>query len=110
MKVMVLPNNLIDEPTGEARLNKSISRWKAVLFICAGCGVFFGVIGLVLSGLTLVGLSDYLRGIGHLGTWMVAAFFPLLMLAAHALDKVNAARKILRLNKCRKQGLKVEDC
>lgn len=109
MRVIVLPNNLFRENVDEEKLNKTITRWKTVLFISAVSGVFSGVIGLVLSGLTLLGLSDYLRGVGHLGNWMVAAFFPLMILAAHALDKMQAAKKVLRLDKCRKQGLKDED-
>lgn len=109
MNEMVLPNNLLREPVDEERLNRTVTRWKTLLFITAVCGVFSGVIGLVLSGLTLLGLSDYLRGVGHFGNWMITAFFPLLILAAHALDKVQAAKKVLRLEKCRKQGLKDEE-
>jgi hypothetical protein len=109
VKVIILPNNLFSEPIDEEGLNKSVARWKAVLFISAACGVFSGVIGLVLSGLTLLGLSDYLSGVGHLGNWMVGAFFPLLILAAHALDKVQDAKKVLRLTSCRKQGFKDDD-
>jgi hypothetical protein len=107
MRVIILPNNLFSEPMDEAALNKSVTRWKAVLFISAACGSFSGMVGLVLSGLTMLGLSDYLLGVGHLGNWMVGAFFPLLIVAAHALDKVQDAKKALRLASCRKQGLSI---
>lgn len=67
-------------------------------------------IGARFQLLECLGLSDQLGRIGHLGTWLIVAFFGLLMLTAHAMDKGGTAEKALRLHRCRKQGLFDEDC
>lgn len=112
MKVIVLPNNLFygknDHELDD--LCRSEKHWMTVLFASGIFGVGSGVLGLILSGLTWFGLSDYARGVGHLGTWLIALFLPLMILSAHALDRVGQARKAIRVHYLKKHGLNDEEC
>lgn len=81
----------------------------AVLFVSGILGVGCGVFGLAMSVMPYIGLSDYLAGIGHIANWFIAFFIPLMLLAAHALDKAGQARKAIRTAHARKHGLMDED-
>ncbi len=110
MKEMALSTNSFfaeqDKVTG---LDNLRSRWIAVLLVSAVLGVAAGLAGLLFSSVTWF-FNDATKGVAELGTILVVAFFPLLMLAAHSLDKIREAEKALRLDYCRRHGLKDEDC
>jgi hypothetical protein len=107
VKVIVLPNNLYYRKNDLELddLCRSERRWVTVLLLSGVLGAGSGLLGLILSGLTWFGFSDAAPGFGHLGTWLVAIFFPLIFLSAHALDKIGEARKAIRIAQCRKQEL-----
>lgn len=103
-----MPNNLFHgQPANEERLARSEKRWGAALFVSAVTGISAGLLGLTLGALSLIGISDIEPHMGHLGTWLVGAFIPLMLFAAHALDKAQEAKKAARLEYCKKHGLKL---
>jgi len=112
VKVIVLPNDLFYEKNNDDldHLCTLKGRWMALVFISGILGVGCGLFGLLLSVTPYVGLSDYIAGIGHLGNWLIAFFIPLMILAAHALDKVGQIQKTIRINYCKKHGMRDEDC
>lgn len=97
------------EQEKETELDNLRSRWIAVLSVSAVLGVAAGLAGLMFSSVTWF-FNDATKGVAELGTILVVAFLPLLMLAAHSLDKIREAEKALRLDYCRRHGLKYEDC
>jgi hypothetical protein len=112
MKVIVLPNNLYQESDDREfdKLCRSERRWMTVLFISGIFGAGSGLLGLFLGGLTWIGVSDSATGIGHISNWLIAFFLPLMVLAAHALDKAGEARKAIRIARCKKYELRNEEC
>lgn len=112
MKVIVSSNNQFfdnADPT-EVKLRQRERTWKISAVLFAVIAISSGSLGLVFSFSNVLGLSDQIGLIGHLGTWFILAFFALLMLTAHAMDKGGTAEKALRLYRCRKQGFFDEDC
>ena len=103
---MALSNNSVfATETDEAKLSKSRDRWTAVLLSSSVLGLAAGLGGLALSIVSWF-FHDTTKGVSELGTLLVVAFFPLLILAAHSLDKVREAEKALRMEHCRRHGLR----
>jgi hypothetical protein len=98
MREMALPNILPLEKQHD-ELNvfcKRRGRWLIGFFIGSIVGAGCGASGLVLSALWTLG---FLRGapvMNELATWMVVAAFPLLIFAAHSLDKAAAAERAIK--------------
>jgi hypothetical protein len=108
MDQMISPNiplYAMKDPT-ELSLEKAHSRWTIGLFLSATIGTLAGLLGLVINGLFLIGVMERTGKISLIATWLIVAAFPLLMLAAHCLDRADAARRSLRLEYCRRHGLK----
>lgn len=92
----------------ESALEKSRTRWVIGLFLSAIFGCLAALIGLSVSVLSLFDILDDSSRLGHAGTWLVAAFFPLMALASHSLDKADELGKAIRLEYCRRHGLQDE--
>ena len=94
-----------DTPSREG----SVRSWTAGLFVSALLGAMSGLGGLTLGFLTFLGLIAPGTGTYAAGTMLIGASFILFGLAAHCLDKSDAADKAIRLEYCRQHGLK-DDC
>jgi hypothetical protein len=90
------------------RLEMSLRRWTAGLLISAVLGGLTGLTGLGIGALSILGVAHE-TSVVTLGTLSIALSFPLLILAAHCLDKVDACDKAIRLERCRKTGFKDGD-
>lgn len=112
MKEIFLPKILFYEKKSQKELTlcKIQSRWTAALIASSILGISSGLMGLIISGLSLLGFLANNKGVSNLGTWLIVVAFPLIMFAATSLDKVDEAEKAIRLDYCRKHGLKEEDC
>ena len=110
MNEMALSNSSVFEnEDDEAKLNNGRNRWTAVLLSSSVLAVLSGLAGITFSTVTWV-FQDTTKGVSELGTLLTVAFFPLLMIAAHSLDKIRDAEKSLRLEYCRRHPLKDKDC
>ncbi len=76
--------------------------------ISAVLGLLSGLGGIVFSTASWF-LNDIAKGVSEAGTMLTVAFFPLLILIAHSLDKIRGAEKALKLAECRRSGLKFEN-
>lgn len=85
-------------------------RWTAALTVSSVLGAFSGFGGMMIGLFSLVGLLDDDAVLSTVGTLLIVAAFPLFATAAHALDKIHEAEKTIRLEYCRKHGLKDDDC
>ena len=88
---------------------QTLRRWTAGLFVSAFLGVVSGFGGLALGFLTMGGLVVTSTGLYTFGTVLIGASFIMFGLAAHCLDRADAADKEIRLEYCRQHGLKDDD-
>lgn len=95
---MVLPNVLPaeDEKTAAATLCRKRNRWLIGFSVSSIAGVCAGLTGLAISALWALGFLPAAPDPDRLGTWLVAAAFPLLILAAHCLDKTADVEKCIK--------------
>lgn len=66
---------------------KDRKKWIRILYFCSIGGVFFGLSGLLLSGLAFFDFLE--KEINRIGTLFVITAFPLLIFSAHAVDKIR---------------------
>ena len=72
---------------------KRLSRWRSTLFISFITGIISAVSGLLLGGLSYTGFFRNPNAVNQTGNFMIIAAFPLMMLGAHALDKINEIKR-----------------
>lgn len=72
-----------------ANPHKSVNRWTFVLLFSAFIGFASGLIGLMMCAAAYFGAAENAKQINQIGTWLIVAAFPLVMLGAHALDKLK---------------------
>ena len=77
-------------------IRKKQNIWIFTLLAAFTAGILLGLIGLGLSGLVYFERAENAKTTGEIGTVLIIAAFPLIMLGAHALDKskeIEAERK-----------------
>ena len=85
---------------------ETFRHWTAGLFVSALFGTLSGLGGLTLGFLTFIGLILPSTSLYTTSTLLIGASFVLFGLAAHCIDKADAADKAIRLEYCRQHGLK----
>lgn len=94
---VILRNRLLVEPqrtiSGEQH---SIRRWTVVAAVSTGLTVISTSVGLALSVLPHLVETPLVEKSSRFGSILIAAVFPLLILTAHCLDKIDRADKRLR--------------
>jgi hypothetical protein len=98
MREMALPNILpLEQQHDELdALCKRRGRWLIGFFIGSSVGAVCGVGGLILSALWTLGFLRSAPVMNELATWLAATAFPLLIFAAHCLDKAAAAERAIK--------------
>jgi hypothetical protein len=106
MSSVTLPNSLYKDKKKVTRkaLQASIERWNVTLVFSSAFGTFCGLLGTILGTLSLFGLLQAYRSIDQLGIALLVAAFPLLILAAHSLDKAHEIDKAINIEYCRLNG------
>ncbi len=79
--------------------------WLSTLFLTGTLGLTSGLLGAGISAFTLVGEHGAWPSLDVAGTVLVASAFPLLMLAAHAMDKIGALDIGLSAEQFKRSGL-----
>lgn len=69
--------------------NKRIARWTTALYLGFIAGILCALTGLTLGAISYLGLFKNPAAVNQIGNFMIIAAFPLMMLGAHALDKIN---------------------
>jgi hypothetical protein len=91
-------------------LKSSLRRWNVGLFISTLFGLVFGLGGLTIGFLTISELLSSSTTLYVISTLFIGASFVLFGIAAHCLDRVDAADKAIRLEYCRQHGLSDKSC
>lgn len=74
----------------ETERRRSQDRWLCLGAICLAIGVGACATGLVLGACLLLGLTDHTAALSRLDTGLFVTAFPVLILAAHGLDRASA--------------------
>ncbi|MBK8466840.1 MAG: hypothetical protein IPL32_13505 [Chloracidobacterium sp.] len=78
-------------------LETTLLRWKMTFVFSSALGGITGLVGTVIGTLSLLRLlSDYHR-VENFGTVLLVVAFPLLILAAHSIDKAHEAEKSMTM-------------
>lgn len=72
---------------------KKLKHWNYVLFAAMGSGIVSGLLGLVLGAISYIFAFKNAKSINFAGNFMLIIAFPLMMLGAHALDKIKEIEK-----------------
>ncbi|HMS39747.1 MAG TPA: hypothetical protein PKE69_05940 [Pyrinomonadaceae bacterium] len=105
MREVILAKILISKKEAESEFSKSRKRWMNALFASSIFGIVLGVTGFVISALSLFGFLAEKQNVSRLGTWLIVAVFPLMMFAAHCLDKIGNANKAIKNERFKRQGM-----
>ncbi len=86
-------------------LGTGLRRWKFILLFSSLTGSVCGLVGTTLGVMSLLKLlSDY-RLLDDVGTALLVVAFPMLVLAAHSLDKAHEVETTIRMEGCRPTGM-----
>jgi hypothetical protein len=72
------------------------TRWLTSFFFSAILGAALGAAGLLISGLVSLGLHAKGTALDSFDALLIAGMFPLIVLAAHCLDKATDAKKAIK--------------
>lgn len=96
MKEIILPTSTVIEETEKQvsdKYKKRLRKWAAALFFSVIAGIISAVAGLVLGAFSYFGLFANPESVNQIGNLLIIAAFPLMMLGAHALDKINEIKR-----------------
>ena len=72
-------------------------RWSTALLVSAIAGILTGGTGLILAGAALFRFISPYSGLGVAGTVLLVVTFPLLVLNAHCLDRIEDIKREQRM-------------
>ena len=96
-----MKEGLLEKPiaAGEAKTEisgterKSLRRWRATFAFGFIAGIASAAAGLIVGAVSYTGFFRNARAANQTGNLLIIAAFPLMMLGAHALDKLNEIKK-----------------
>jgi cytochrome c biogenesis protein CcdA len=95
MRAIVLFKNF-EAVMPEARLVKRRRRWALGLAVSCMAAFLTGLVGLVLGAISLLHLVPADRDWGIYGPVLLMVAFPLMILAAHCMDKIDEVNAVIR--------------
>jgi len=90
-------------------LYRSLHRWIALLLLNLVLTLDSFVLGFAIATLAWVGAFDGRSRWAALGSISAAAGLPLLMFAAHCMDRIDNAANKIRIEYCRENGVLFDD-
>jgi site-specific recombinase len=79
--------------TNTKKMQKALNRWNYTLIFSMIGGVFLSLSGLILGTISYLNVFKNAARANFIANLMIIASFPLLMLGAHALDKISFLKK-----------------
>jgi len=96
VKSIAFPNTLFPDLPAESKLILERRRWTIALTASASSSAVTGLVGLVLAAASLLRFVPHEGRASLFGTVLLAATFPLMIVAAHCLDKMDEANVAIR--------------
>ena len=94
MKEVLLKKPIVAEKAKlSERERKTLRRWRATLFFGFIAAIISAASGLILGAVSYTSLFRHARAVNQTGNLLIVAAFPLMMLGAHALDKINELKR-----------------
>ena len=95
---MVLPQvtNFEDKSNGCTVLERSRRRWLNAFLFSAIVGAVMGGTGMMISVLVSFHFLEFGVFLDRVDTALIAAAFPIIVFAAHSLDKAEEAKRTLK--------------
>jgi hypothetical protein len=81
-------------------------RFTAGLCVFAALALVSGICGLAIGAASIFDLIDSHSWISIFGTLLLCLSFPLMIVAAHFMDKLSDLRKAARIESCKKTGMR----
>lgn len=88
-----------------SKLAIGLRRWRLILIASAVSGGLSWIGGMAIGLLSLVGELNTHPRIDRFGTVLLVAAFPLIILAAHCLDRAHEVEKAITIEYCRRTGM-----
>lgn len=105
MREMALPRNaVVSIGNAASRCDRQRTFWTAVL-LGSGMLSILAILGGFMCSAASWFLDDNIEHSTGLGTGLLIAFFPLLFLVGHSLDKITEAEMAIRVERCRQTGM-----
>lgn len=100
MRTIYLPKTLYTErkASGTA-LEATLLHWKMTFVFSGALGAITGLAGTVIGVLSLLRLLSNYHRVENFGTVLLVVAFPLLILAAHSVDKAHEAEKSITMDR-----------
>lgn len=95
MKEILLENpEIVEEGENRPFGEKRTRRWTLALYFCVATGIISALTGLILGAVSYFGWFGNADSVNQIGNLLIIAAFPLLMLGAHALDKISEVKTV----------------
>jgi hypothetical protein len=72
--------------------DRRIRRWSFISYLSFSCGILAATAGIILGAESYAGMLSDAGTINSIANFLIIAAFPLMMLGAHALDKLSELR------------------
>jgi hypothetical protein len=110
MKTIILSNSLyMEKRTAGTALEFDLRKWRSSFVITAMLGGICGLIGLTLSVIHLFGSSGAYHFLDNVGAGFLVVALLLFSFAAHSLDNAHEAETTMRIDRCKRTGMKVDE-
>lgn len=90
-------------------VDSNLYGWRTAVIWSASLGCICGLVGVVLGVLSLIGLSSAFHLLDNVSALSLVTAFLALAFAAHSFDKAHEVENQLRIERCKKAGMKVDD-
>ena len=84
---------LTDAAQASDKDKKRLRRWKWTLIFSFAAGIISALAGLILGAVSYTNFFRSEKALNQIGNLLIVAAFPLMMLGAHALDKIGEIKR-----------------
>jgi len=88
-----------------SRLHRQQSMWMTALVTSGSLGAITGVSAILIGTGSFFGLSKEIKGISSLLTVLIIIAFPMFVIAAHCLDRLDDVERSIRIEYCNATGV-----
>ena len=100
---------VIEREISEGDFHRSRRRWVGCLLVSFIAAAITGIFGLTLSVMSILHFISRSNPLTPMGVFLLVATFPLLVFAAHCLDRADDANRQIRFAAYRRRAFLKED-
>src|SRR5215216_7042214 len=88
-----------------SRIHRQQAMWMTALITSAFLGALTSVSAILIGSASFFGLSREIKGISSLVTVLIIIAFPMFVIAAHCLDRLDDVERSIRIEYCNATGV-----